>query len=100
MGLMRGIPTKLRYTCATLFVDQLSRFSYVHPQTSTNAEETVEAKRAFEALSARYGVKVMHYHADNGIFADNKWRRATADDQQTLSFCGVNTHWHNGVAKR
>lgn len=99
MGLMRGIPTKLRFMCATIFADQLSGFSYVHPQLSTNAEETLEAKEAFERFGSRYGVKIMHYHADNGIFADNKWRQATAEDEQTLCLCGVNAHWQNGVAK-
>ena len=44
---------------------------------------------------------VLHYHADNGRFADNKFRQAVNQVRgQTLSFCGVNAHFQNGVAER
>ena len=63
-------------------------------------EETVEAKEAFERYVRSHGVQVAQYHADNGVFADNKWRKACADNQQALSFCGVNAHFQNGLAER
>ena len=97
---LRGKPTSDRYRAATVFVDQYSGYSHVVPQRSTSAEDTIEAKRQFEAFAETCGVKVTHYHADNGIFADNKWRAALRDDRQTLSFCGVNAHFQNGVAER
>lgn len=97
---IKGVPTTERYKVATVFVDQATRFSYVHLQKSTNAEETVQAKRSFEVLSATYGVRVLHYHADNGRFADNKFKQAINDAHQTISFCGVNAHFQNGIAER
>jgi hypothetical protein len=97
---LRGIPTTQRYTAATVYVDHYSRLSFVFPQKSTNAEETIESKAAFERYAAAQGVQIKHYHADNGVFADNKWRQAVADSGQTLSFCGVNAHFQNGVAER
>ena len=73
---MKGIPTKHRYTAATIFVDQTTRYTYVHLQFSTSADDTIEVKRCFEEHMASLGHKVEHYQADNGIFADNKWRAA------------------------
>ena len=48
---LKGIPTKQRYKVATVFVDHFSRLSYVHLQKTTNAEETLEAKKAFEQFA-------------------------------------------------
>jgi hypothetical protein len=97
---LRGTPTKKRYQCVTVFKDQFSRFSYVHLQKTTSAEETLEAKAAFELYCASVGVKVLHYRADNGVFADNQWRNACTRAGQQLTFCGVNAHFQNGVAER
>ncbi|WP_317203594.1 hypothetical protein, partial [Janthinobacterium sp.] len=101
IGQLKGIPTKLRYKVATVFVDHFSRLSFVYLQKTTSAEETVLAKEAFERYAASHGVAVTHYHADNGRFADNKFRQAVNQVRgQTLSFCGVNAHFQNGVAER
>jgi hypothetical protein len=70
---LRGIPTKQHYKVATVFVDHATRFGYVHLQQSTGAEETIKVKMAFEQQAANSRVKILHYHADNGIFADNKF---------------------------
>jgi hypothetical protein len=71
-------------------------------QFSTGAEETVNAKMAFEAFAARFGVMVRHYHADNCQFAENMWVKAVNEHQpqQTTSFCGVGAHHQNGIAKK
>ena len=98
---LRGQPTKARYKVATVFVDHFSSLSFVHVQKTTNAEETVEAKLRFEQFARGNGVEhIKHYHADNGIFADNLFRKSVEEGRQTLSFCGVNAHWQNGVAER
>jgi Reverse transcriptase (RNA-dependent DNA polymerase) len=97
---LKGIPTKARYRAATVFVDHFSRFSYVYFQKSLSAEETVEAKRRFEIYANSYGVKIRHYHADNGRFAENLFIQEVAKERQSISFCGVNAHWQNGIAER
>jgi len=70
---LKGIPTKKRYTCATVFVDLFSDFSYVHFQYSANAAETVEAKHAFEKYARSHGVAIKAYHANNSRFAEKLW---------------------------
>jgi hypothetical protein len=69
-------------------------------QKTMNTSETIEAKESFERFARAHGITVTHYHADNGRFADNKFREAVALRHQTLSFCGVNAHFQNGVAER
>jgi len=100
IGHMKGILTRHRYTVATVFVDHASRLSYVHLQKSTSSEDTIEAKRSFEAFARRHGVSIRHYHADNGRFADDLFMKKVREEQQTISFCGVNAHFQNGIAER
>eukprot|EP00978_Attheya_sp_CCMP212_P038830 scaffold196406_cov35-Attheya_sp.AAC.1 len=61
---MTGILTTKRYTYATVFVDQYSRFSYVHLQKTATAVETIEAKKAFERYAKDSGIMIRAYHAD------------------------------------
>ena len=70
---MVGFLTKQHYKYATVFVDQASRMEFVYLQKTCLAEETIEAKRAFENHAANRGVMIQAYHADNGIFKAKKW---------------------------
>ena len=100
VGQGKGKLTKDRYRYATVFVDNYSRYVYVHLQKHLTSKETLEAKSAFEAHCRRYDVKVKHYHADNGRFADNMFLNDVVEKGQTISYCGVNAHWQNGIAER
>ena len=42
----------------------------------------------------------MHYHADNGRFADTLFLRDIDEQRQEISYCGVNAHFQNGVAEK
>ena len=81
----KGTATKKRYLVATIFVDHFSRFSYVHMQESTNGEETLKAKKAFEAVAENYGVYIRHYHGDNGRFAEKLFVDHATNKGQTVS---------------
>eukprot|EP00957_Ditylum_brightwellii_P145352 11069478-Ditylum_brightwellii.AAC.1 len=63
---LKGRLTIKRYNATTIFVDHSSRLAYVHLQCDLSSQQTLEAKRAFEIWSASVGVKIKHYHADNG----------------------------------
>ena len=97
---LRGFLTRQRYTVATIFVDHFSHLSYVHLQRSTSAEDTLQAKRAFEAYARSKGVVVKHYHADNGRFIEKAFRDHCELERQTVSFSGVNAHFMNGKSER
>ena len=100
IGQTTGKLTTSRYHVATVFVDHYSRLDFVYLQESTSADETIEAKNAFERFAAQRGVTIRHYHADNGIFASNGFREAVRQSGQTISFCGVGAHHQNGIAER
>ena len=80
-------------------MDQYSRLSYTYLQKTATAEETIKAKKAFEAYSLEQGVTIEAYHADNRIFRANKWQAECSTAGQTLTFVGVNAHHQNGIAE-
>jgi hypothetical protein len=96
---MTGILTTRRYEYATVYVDQYSSVGFVHLQKTASAEETLLGKMAFEHYCAQHGVKVQHYHADNGIFRAHKWVLDCRAKGQGLTFAGVNAHHQNGRAE-
>ena len=97
---LKGRLTTQRYKYATVFVDHFSRLGYVHLQRTTNGEETLEAKHAFEAFCADHRVKVSHYHADNGRFCEHLFMDDLRKQKQTISCCGVSAHHQNGIGEK
>ena len=96
---MAGWITGKRYWYATVFVDHYSRLGYVHLQKTQTAKETLEGKALFERKCAAFGISVLHYHADNGIFASTEWKEACTIAHQGVSYAGVNAHFQTGVAE-
>ena len=97
---LKGKLTQQRYKYATVFVDQFSGYTFVYLQKRLTSEETVMAKHSFESSADQRGVKIIHYHADNGGFADNTFIADCKAQRQGLSYCGVNAHFQNGIAER
>ena len=89
-----------RNNYATIFVDQLSKLSFVFLQKWLTSAETILAKQSFERFARDLIVKNIHYHADNGRFADNGFIQACKDNNQGLTYCGVNAHFQNGMAEK
>ncbi len=100
IGHMKGTPTVQRYRCATVYVDHYSRLSYVHLQRQLTSEETVQGKVAFEKFCEARGVTVKHYHADNGRFSDKGFVNHVTANRQSITYCGVNAHFQNGMAEK
>ena len=63
---LKGKLTTQRYRYATVFVDQHLRYAYVYLQWTITSAETVQAKHSFEHMAEDMGVRIHHYHADNG----------------------------------
>ncbi len=97
---MSGKLTTQRYTCATVFVDQYSSFSYVWVQRTTSVDDTLKGKHAFERYAAQHGITIKRYHADNGIFRARAWVDDCQKQRQSLSYAAVGAHHQNGVAER
>eukprot|EP00956_Cyclotella_meneghiniana_P030363 scaffold76066_cov32-Cyclotella_meneghiniana.AAC.1 len=81
---LKGKLTTRRYNSATVFVDHYSRLRYIHLMTSMSSEQTIEAKQAFERFANDHGVKIKHYHCDNGRFADNAFKLHCDANNQSI----------------
>ena len=97
---LKGTRTKQCYKYATVFVDQYSRLSYVYLQWMIMSNETIQAKIAFERYSQERGVHICHCHADNRRFTDKGFIDTCQLNNQHLTYCGVNAHFQNGIAKK
>jgi hypothetical protein len=86
VGQNKGYFFRKRYKVATIFVDHFSRLSFVHLQESTKGEETLLAKRAFEAYAASFGVVIRNYHADNGRFTERLFLEHAESHGQTVYY--------------
>ena len=96
----KGLPTNRRYKYFSLYVDHHSRFLYPFFQESKSAAETLKGKHAFEAFAKARGVSIHHIHTDNGVFNSDVFKNDVDAKTQTISFCGVNAHWQNGIIER
>jgi hypothetical protein len=97
---LKGTLTKKCYTAASVFVNHYSRLINIHLMTKLTSEETMEAKQAFEHFAKQHGIRILHYHCDNGRFADNVFKNSCSAKGQQLTFCGVNAHFQNGIAEK
>jgi hypothetical protein len=97
---LKGKLTKKHYKCATVYIDRFSHLQFVHLQLDDGSDKTLAAKLAFKQYAAEHGVKILHYHCNNGCFHDNVFRQACHKARQQLTFCGVNAHFQNGIAKQ
>ena len=46
------------------------------------------------------GVKILHYHADNGRFSGNLFIDNIKQNNPFISFCGVGVHHQNGRTEK
>ena len=83
----------------TVFINQFSGYTFVYLQKRLTSEETVQAKHAFERSANQRGIKILQYHMDNGLFADNAFIADCKKQRQSLLYCGVNAHFQNGIAE-
>ena len=93
-------PTKHHYHAATIFLDHHSDLTYVHLPRRLSSEETVQTNKTLESYAWMYRVRLRHYHTDNGRFSDNNFLQSVAQENQTISSCGVNYQFWNGKAEK
>ena len=62
---------------------------YTHLQQGQTLIESIEEKSEYEQMAATFGIRVKKFHTDNGIFAEEGFKRDVSDNHQTISYCGV-----------
>jgi hypothetical protein len=63
---MKGKLTKKCYRYATVFLNHYSRLRFIHLQVNNSSVRTVTTKHSFETFATKHGIKIQHYHCDNG----------------------------------
>jgi hypothetical protein len=97
---LKGSLTKKQYTAATVFVNHYSKLKYIHLMTKLTSEEKMEAKLVFKHFAEQHGIRILHYHCNNGQFADNTFKNSCSAKGQRLTFCEVNAHFQNSIAEK
>ena len=95
----KGTPTLQRYQHATVFVNHSSNFTYMRLHEGLTGQETINAKHACKQIAEQHGVCILHYHCDNGRFADKAFMDDICQAHQTIAFCGIVAHQQNGIAE-
>ena len=85
---------------ATVFIDHFRCLSFVHLQSTLSSNDTLQAKKTFKRYNKSHGIKVIHYHADNGMFVDHPFIENIKLQNQKVIYCSVNVHFQNGVAEK
>jgi hypothetical protein len=96
----KGSPTSATYKYCNFWVDHYSRFIYITMHQKKDAKEMLASKLEFEAFCSRYNVRVKNIRADNGIYSSQMFRMSCDQQNQSLTLCGVGSHWQNGIAER
>ena len=77
---------------AKISSSSLTFFKFRYLKSTLISQDTMAAKRAFEAHCRNYGVTVKQYHTDNGRFADNTFINDCKAQGRTMTYCCVNAH--------
>ena len=96
----KGNLTRERIWACTVFVDYYTIYVFVALLRDLTADSRLATKKEFEHHCSVRGVKVKHYHADNGRFDEPEWINECKRCKQDLKFCGVGAHHQNGISER
>jgi len=96
----KGLPTKMTYRYCNFWVDNYSKLIFVTMHASKDTRELLHSKAAFERFCRQHGISIRSIRADNGIYSAQSFRQNCDVSDQALTFCGVGSHWQNGIAKR
>ena len=91
---------KDRFNGGTIYVDHSTKLIKTYNQVSLRAGETLVGKDLFERFARENGIKVRHYHGDNGVFASKAFKEHCRQREQTVDFSGTGAHHQNAVAER
>ena len=80
-----------------LFIGPHSGLWHIRLQESITLLQTLEAKILFEAYIWKHGVKVSHYHADNGCFSDNLFLEQFMKTSQSFLYYGFTIHFEEAL---
>ena len=97
---MSGYLTSNRIWGIALFMDHETDYTHGNLMRSLDLDNTLGAKKSFEKLVGISNNTVNRYHADNVRYAENGFMASLNANNQTITFCGVGAHHHNGIVEQ
>ena len=80
------------FWAATVFVDHATSYMYTNLQRG-------QTQSAYERMARTFGIIVKKFQTENGIFAEEGFKRDVSDKNQPISYCGFRAHYQNGIAE-
>ncbi len=72
-------------------------------QVSFRVGETVKAKHALKCHVRTFGMQILNYHADNGVFTSNLFKEDLQQKSQSFDLSGmgaiITMEWQNKQSK-
>jgi len=96
----KGLPTSMTYKYCNFRVDHFSKLIFVTMHPTKDSREMLRSKSDYESFCRLHGVHIKSPRTDNGIYSSSAFRATCNAENQHLSFCGVGSHWQNGLAER
>jgi hypothetical protein len=88
-----------RFCGSSVFVDAASGYVHIEHQVTLNANDSINAKSAFERMAREVGVDISKYHTDNGIYTSKAYVADLVRKNQSIQHSGVGAKWQNGAAE-
>lgn len=85
---LKGMFTNQWCQCDTVFIDHF--FKIVTDQCSA---QTLKENQAYKQIISKCRVRIHHYPCNNGHFVNNALKQLAEQQQQMLTFCGINAHF-------
>ena len=96
---LKGWLTTSRYRVVMVFMDRFSCLRCINLQKCYIIQDTQSQKRPSKHTVASIAIQIFHYHCDNGQFAAKTFLLDVSAKNQSISFCGVNAYFQNGIAE-
>ncbi len=77
-----------------------SKTIIVHDCPTTSLNIVTPQQHGYKRFLHLHKTQSKAYHADNGRFADQGFRDDCMQNNQIITFCGVESHHQNGIAER
>ena len=80
-------------------VDAASGYVHIEHQVTLNANDSINAKSAFERMARDVGVDITKYHTDNRIYTSKACVADLVPKNQSIQHSGVGAKWQNGAVE-
>ena len=97
---LNGKPTNQCYRTSKISLGHHIDMTYVHLQRGLSSEETVEAKKVFEAYAPDLRCEDQSLSCRQRPICRQSLPTGSQARGQTITYCGVNAHFQNGKAKK